>query len=144
MEAVSRTGPRDLEVLVVEDDADARASLIGLVTTFGVRARGAGDEETAFRLVLSQRPDLILCDLEMPDREGYGFVRRLRRDSRFRALLIIAVGGMSGRVGAVDVAATRRAGFDGHDPVPVTARALARLLDRAMDVRERGDRSQGA
>lgn len=144
MEAVSRTGPRDLEVLVVEDDADVRAALVGLLRTFGVRTRGAGDEETAFRLVLTQRPDLILCDLEMPDREGYGFVRRLRRDPRFRTLLTIAMGGMSGHPGTLDVAATRRAGFDGHVPVPVTAKALARLLDRALDVRERGDQPQGA
>jgi CheY-like chemotaxis protein len=144
MEAVSRPGPRDLEVLVVEDDPDVRAALVGLVTTFGVRVRGAGDEETAFRLVLSQRPDLILCDLEMPNRVGHGFVMRLRGDPRFRRLLTIGMGGMSERVGTVDVAATRRAGFDGHVPVPVTARALARLLDRALDARATGDQFQGA
>ena len=111
------------------------------MTTFGVRARGAGDGEKAFRLVLSQQPDLILCDLDMPGRAGYGFVRRLRRDLRFRRPLTI---GMTGHADTLDVAAARRAGFDGHVPVPVTAKALARVLDRALDVRATGDQPQGA
>jgi len=141
METLSRPGPRDLEVLIVEDDADARAALIALVATFGVRTRGAGDGEQAFRLVLERRPDLVLCDLEMPGLDGFGFVRRLRRDPRFRELLTIAV---SGRAETLDVPASRLAGFDAHVLKPMTAQALARLLDRALDVRDRGNQLQDA
>ena len=141
MEPLNQSGPRDLEVLVIEDDPDTRAAHIALVATFGVRARGAGDGEEAFRLVLSRRPDLILCDLEMPGVDGFGFVRRLRRDPRFRRVPTIAV---SGRAEALDVAATRMAGFDAHVLKPMTPQVLARLLDRALDARDRENQPHGA
>jgi CheY-like chemotaxis protein len=138
MEILSRPTPRDLEVLVVEDDPDARAALIALVGTFGVQTRGARDGQEALRLVLDRQPDLILCDLEMPRLDGFGFVRRLRRDPRFGGVLTIAV---SGRAEPLDVAATRMAGFDAHVLKPMTPEALALLLDRALDVRNRGDQA---
>ena len=142
MEAEAPSRAPDLEVLVVDDDPDARSALIALVETFGIVARGAEDGEAALRLVTGRRPDLILCDLRMPGLDGYGFVRRLRRNPRFRNLLTIA---MSGRPEAVDTTATRKAGFDGHVLVPLAAEGLARLLDRALDVREqREDQSQRA
>jgi two-component system chemotaxis response regulator CheY len=139
-ELLSQPGPRDLEVLVVEDDPDARTALVALAATFGVRARSAGDGEEAFRLALDRRPDLILCDFDMSDRGGIGFVRRLRRDMHFRGLPIIGVA----RPGTLDVAAIRKAGFDGHVLAPLTAVALARLFDRALDARDRGDQPQRA
>jgi CheY-like chemotaxis protein len=138
MEILSRPTPRDLEVLVVEDDPDARAALIALVGTFGVQTRGARDGQEALRLVLDRQPDLILCDLEMPRLDGFGFVRRLRRDPRFGGVLTIAV---SGRAEPLDVAATRMAGFDAHVLKPMTPETLALLLDRALDVRNRGDQA---
>lgn len=141
MEILSRAGPRDLEVLVVEDDPDARAALMAVVATFGVQTRGARDGQEALRLVLDRQPDLILCDLEMPGLDGFGFVRRLRRDPRFRGVLTIAV---SGRAEPLDVAATRAAGFDAHVLKPMTPEALARLLDRALDGRDRGNQPRGA
>jgi two-component system cell cycle response regulator DivK len=138
MEILSRPTPRDLEVLVVEDDPDARAALIALVGTFGVQTRGARDGQEALRLVLDRQPDLILCDLEMPRLDGFGFVRRLLRDPRFGGVLTIAV---SGRAEPLDVAATRMAGFDAHVLKPMTPETLALLLDRALDVRNRGDQA---
>jgi CheY-like chemotaxis protein len=123
-------GQPDLRVLVVEDDAAARSALVALVGTFGVDVRGTGDGEEAYRLVLERPPDLILCDLEMPALDDRGLVRRLRRDPRFRRLLIVAVGEAAR---PVSVARTRETGFDGHIARPVSAAALARLLDRALD-----------
>ena len=131
-EAVSRAP--HLEVLVVDHDPGTREALIALVATFGVLARGAEDGEAALRLVTGQRPDLVLCDLQMPGLDGYGFVRRLRRNPRFRHLLTIAMSCRS--EAAVDTTTTRKAGFDGHVRVPLAAEGLARLLDRALDVRE--------
>ena len=80
-----RSGQRqpDLLVLVVAGDAQTRSALMALVRTFGVEVQGAEDGEAAYRLALDRPPDLILCDLEMPALDGFGFIRRLRRDPRF-------------------------------------------------------------
>jgi CheY-like chemotaxis protein len=126
----SRPGQPDLRVLVVEGDAAARSALVALAGTFGVDVRGAGNGEEAYRLALERPPDLILCDLDMPALADLGLVRRLRRDLRFRRLLIVAVGEAAR---PVSVVRTREAGFDGHIARPVSAEVLARLLDRALD-----------
>ena len=127
----------EIHALVVDRDASERSALMALVRSFGVAVRGAEDTAQAYDLVLEHRPDLVLCDLQSVD--GFGFVRRLRRDPRLQRILIVAVGG-PGRV--LDIATTRVPGFDGHVAKPVMAQALARLLDSTLDLQQEQD--QGA
>jgi two-component system cell cycle response regulator len=137
----SRSGRPDLHVLVVEDDAAARSALVALVGTFGVDVREARDGEEAYRLALERRPDLVLCDLQMPVLDGLGLVQRLRRDPRFRRVLAVAVGEATR---PIDIKGTREAGFDGHIAKPVSAEVVARLLDRALDRQLTQEEPQGA
>ena len=133
-----RNGGRpDVRVLVVEDDDEARAVLLAMLRKiFGVFAQGARNGEEGLQELFALHPHLILCDLQMPRLDGFGFVRRLRRDPKFGRTPTIAVSGLGH---PVDVAAAQEAGFDGHVVKPITASTLARLLDRAWDSREAGD-----
>jgi two-component system cell cycle response regulator DivK len=114
---------------------------VALVRTFGVSARGTGDADRAFRLMVERPPDLVLCDVETPGLDGIGFVRRLRQDSRFRRILIVAAAAPGS---GLDTAMAREGGFDGHVFKPVTAEALARILDRALDLRQDSGHGQSA
>jgi CheY-like chemotaxis protein len=130
-------GRPEVRVLVVEDDDEARGVLLTMLRElFGVFAQGARNGEEALPLLFAVHPHLILCDLQMPRLDGFGFIRRLRGDPKFGRILTIAVTGL-GR--PVDVTAAREAGFDGHVMKPLTAAMLARLLDRAWDRREAAD-----
>lgn len=138
-----RNGGRpDVRVLVVEDDDEAREVLLAMLwKIFGVFAQGARNGEEGLRALFAVHPHLILCDLQMPRLDGFGFVRRLRRDPKFGRTLTIAVTGLGH---PVDVAAAQEAGFDGHVVKPLMASTLARLLDRAWDSREAGDAAREA
>jgi CheY-like chemotaxis protein len=129
-------GPRGVSVLVVDDDDHTREDIVKLIQTFGERARTARDGEEALHLVPEVQPDLILCDLQMPRLDGFGFVRRLRRMPPFHRILTVAVTGLSG---ALDRAASRAAGFDGHLVKPITVEMIARLLDRVVNARLQKD-----
>jgi len=59
-------GATDLCVLMVEDNDAAREALVGLVGIFGVRVHAARDGREALDMLEDVRPDLILCDLQMP------------------------------------------------------------------------------
>ena len=127
-------GHPDVRVLVVEDDDESRGVILAMLRTlFGASAQGARNGEEGLQWLFALQPHLILCDLQMPRLDGFGFVRRLRGDPKFGRILTIAVTGLGH---PVDVAATREAGFDGHVVKPLTASTLARLLDRAWDSRE--------
>jgi CheY-like chemotaxis protein len=130
-----------VSVLVVDDDEDTRNITVALLNAFGVRARAARDGEEALQLLPEVQPDLILCDLQMPRLDGFGFVRRLRRTRPFHRILTVAVTGLAG---PIDTAATREAGFDGHLVKPISPVMIARLLDRAVDARVQDRSPQGA
>jgi CheY-like chemotaxis protein len=130
LQTSSPHGPPDVSVLVVDDDDHAREGMVRLIQTLGVRARAARDGEEALALVPEVQPDLILCDLQMPRLDGFGFVKRLRRTPPFSRILTVAVTGLSG---PLDIAATREAGFDDHLVKPISTEMIARVLERAVD-----------
>jgi two-component system chemotaxis response regulator CheY len=66
-------------VLVIEDDADLRETLISILDDEGIEAVGAENGASAFALLdAGERPDLILLDLGMPVMDGWTFAARLR------------------------------------------------------------------
>jgi CheY-like chemotaxis protein len=125
-------GPPNVRVLIVEDDESAREGMVKLLQMFGVCACAARDGVEALDLVPEVQPDLILCDLQMPRLDGFGFVRRLRRMSPFHRILTVAV---TGRSGPLAMAATRAAGFDDHLVKPITVEMIDRVLAGAVDAR---------
>ncbi|MFD6757872.1 response regulator [Streptomyces roseolus] len=89
-------------VLVVEDDAQlARALVINLqARKYSVDA--APDGATALRLVASERPDMILLDLGLPDMDGVDVIKALRGWSRAPVLVLSARSGSEDKVRALD------------------------------------------
>lgn len=80
--AASRPGSVTLHgvrVLVVDDDADARELLRAVLVdndAIVVTASSVDEAVSAFR---EQAPHVVLCDISMPGRDGYEFVREARR-----------------------------------------------------------------
>ena len=68
----------DLSVLVVEDDADARELLAQVLGRCGARVTAASSAADGFAAFQQRRPDVLISDIEMPDEDGYMFIRRVR------------------------------------------------------------------
>src|SRR4030095_14590262 len=64
--------------LVVDDDADSRELLAGIVTREGYSAAHADSLRAARIQVARKAPDLVLVDLKLPDGNGIALVRDLR------------------------------------------------------------------
>jgi CheY-like chemotaxis protein len=68
-------------VLVIEDSPKARQLFCWALEKAGCRALGAGDGREGLAAFRSARPDLVVCDLFMPEMDGLvllGALRRLR------------------------------------------------------------------
>jgi CheY-like chemotaxis protein len=104
-------------ILVIEDNPTNLELMTYLLRAFGHEPLTAGDGEAGVDAALRERPDLVLCDLEMPRLDGYGVVRRLKADPALRHIPVVAVTA-SAMVGDRDrVIAT---GFDGYISKPIT------------------------
>ena len=67
-----------VRVLAIDDDADARHLLARVLGRQGAEVRLAGSVAEGFATVGRERPDVVLCDIEMPGEDGYSFINRLR------------------------------------------------------------------
>jgi PAS domain S-box-containing protein len=112
-------------VLVVEDNVDAGQSLADLLEMEGHRVVLTRDGRSGIAMARSIRPDVVLCDLGLPDVDGFEVARTLRRDEALRATRLVA---LSGYARVEDRRGARDAGFDVHLPKPPPLDALRAVL----------------
>src|SRR5689334_24691396 len=79
------------QILVVEDNADLRESIIEILALNGFLASGAENGKAALDKLEQSRtpPALILLDLNMPVMDGVTFFRQFKRISRFREIPVL-------------------------------------------------------
>jgi len=70
----------DGDILVVDDDAVTRQTVMRILSWAGYRCRASENGVAAWQTIRSEPPALVLLDLEMPDLNGAELLRRLRAD----------------------------------------------------------------
>ena len=76
-------------ILVIEDEAQTRKVLLNCLKFEGYRAIEANNGRTGIKLAQEHHPDLIVCDIMMPDIDGYGVLSMLRQKISTLAIPII-------------------------------------------------------
>jgi CheY-like chemotaxis protein len=112
-------------VLVIEDNVDAAETLRDVLRLAGHEAEVAFDGREALEKLAGVQPDTILCDLGLPDMDGFELARRLRREPSGRDVMLVA---LSGYARPEDRERSREAGFDAHLAKPASEEALEALL----------------
>jgi PAS domain S-box-containing protein len=69
---------RGLKVLIVDDDADSRELMDRVLTDSGATVSAAASATEALALLQSQRPDVMVSDIGMPDVDGFELLKRIR------------------------------------------------------------------
>lgn len=129
---------RNLQVLVLDDDADSRDVAAGLLATLGARVVTVSSAREALELLARREGtfDVVLADIGMPGEDGFAFIAALRQaaDERVRGLPAIAVTAYASRS---DRDRVLEAGFDAHVSKPISEWALGAALSRAFALRPR-------
>jgi len=84
-------------ILVIDDRADVRSVVISMLTSFGFSACEARTGHEGLQMALKQRPDLILCDVNMPEMDGYRTLAAIRALPSIMATPFIFMAGCGGR-----------------------------------------------
>jgi DNA-binding response OmpR family regulator len=106
-------------VLLVEDNADMRAYLQGLLGDDGWAVTAVGDVDAALRA--SPPPDIVVSDVMLPGRSGLDLLRLLRADPALRRIPVLLLTARSGPDAAVEAF---RLGADDYLIKPFDAREL--------------------
>jgi CheY-like chemotaxis protein len=110
---------------VVDDNADAAQSLADVLELRGHRVWLAHDGRTGISRAQELRPDVVLCDLGLPDVDGYEVARALGADPATAGVRLVA---LSGYAQAEHRERSRAAGFVAHLAKP----PRLELLDEAF------------
>ncbi len=106
---------RDVSILVVEDDLDTCVLYERALTAAGANVRTASSVEGALGLLAAARPDVVLCDLHLPEADGYALLEQVRADPALAGIPIIAI---SGSHPELEHDRALAAGFARHLPKP--------------------------
>jgi DNA-binding response OmpR family regulator len=68
------------KILVIEDEADLRASIVRFLLAEQFDVYVAADGEQGVEVALKEMPDLIVCDIAMPQMDGFGTLFSLREN----------------------------------------------------------------
>ena len=112
-------------ILVVDDQEDLRGVLRDLLTGSGYTVIEAADGEAGVAKAKSDRPDLILMDIQMPVIDGYEATRRIKVDPALTSTPIVAVSSFAMKG---DEEKARAAGCDHYVTKPYSPMQLLRLI----------------
>ena len=77
------------KVLIVDDDAVFRQTVVDMLTAEGYEVVEAEDGEKGLEVYTAERPDLIMLDVDMPNLDGIGFLKALRGGDGAHAAVLI-------------------------------------------------------
>ena len=80
------------KILIIDDEADARAYLKAILDEEGYETMTAADGEEGLNKVRENHPDLILLDLMMP-KSGVMFLNEIKSDEQFKSVPIVVASG---------------------------------------------------
>jgi len=121
-------------VLIIEDNKANLDLVEYLLKASGYTTLSARDGEEGVRTARKERPDLIICDLQMPIMNGYEVVRQLKKDPLLRSIPVIAVTALSM---PGDRSNVLTAGFDGYLSKPIDPETFVRTVEGFLPPEQR-------
>ena len=122
-------------ILVVEDNERNLKLLRDVLEYTGYDVRAARTAEDGITLAVSEPPDLVLMDLQLPGIDGMEALRRLRESSRTAGIPVVAV---TAQAMKQDRERALAAGFDGYVEKPINVRAFLDQVRRFLPGEEAG------
>lgn len=113
-------------ILVIEDNPQNLELMTFLLKAFGYVTLSAVNGEDGLDVIRRERLDLIICDIHLPEMDGYEVAHELKRDPMFRRIPLVAVTALA-MVG--DREKVLAAGFDGYIDKPIEPRVFVKQVE---------------
>lgn len=125
-------------ILVIDDEALLREDIVEELEDEGYRVLQAGDGHEGLKQILQHQPDLVICDITMPRKNGYELLKEVRGDHGISAEMPFIF--LSALADKEHVVAGLKLGADNYmtkpvdfDVLRVKVKACLRQVDRIRD-----------
>jgi len=114
-------------IVCIDDGATIRKTVEYILEQHGYEATAISNPLKALSLVFQLNPDLILCDIAMPELDGYEICAMLRRSTAFRQTPIVM---LTGKDGFIDRIKARMVGATDYLTKPFGESELLMLVEK--------------
>ena len=121
------------KILIVDDSATNRHGLSEMLARHGYKCSLASSGKEAIEKAKTEKPDMILMDVVMPDMDGFQATRAITRDEETKHIPIILCTGFSE---VVDGKEAKAMGIQEFMMKPFSARQLAETIRRILGARD--------
>ncbi|MGP1385971.1 MAG: response regulator [Thainema sp.] len=122
-----QAGEKVPRVVCIDDGATVRKAVEHILDQHGYEVTAISNPLKALSLVFQLKPDLILCDITMPELDGYELCAMLRRSTAFRQIPIVM---LTGKDGFIDRVRARMVGANDYLTKPFGEHELLTLVER--------------
>lgn len=123
--------PEPPHIVCIEDTLTVRKAVEEILQQQGYQATAIANPLEALSLVFQLKPDLILCDISMPELDGYEICAMLRKSTAFRQTPIVM---LTGRDGFIDRVKARMVGATDYLTKPFGESELLMLVEKYVGV----------
>jgi PAS domain S-box-containing protein len=129
----------DVKIVAVDDNGDAREFFDRVLRLHGAKVASVDSAAKAIEAVQQFRPDIVLCDLMMPEMDGFALLRQIRAldDEMARAVPVVA---LTAFAGAENRLKTKQAGFQVHLDKPIDPPQLIDAINTLIKTKKTGKR----
>jgi DNA-binding NarL/FixJ family response regulator len=127
-------------ILVIEDEPEMRRNLMTILSLEGYSVRGAENGRTGLTMARQSVPDLILCDVMMPEMDGYEVLKCLRLDPATMSVPFVF---LTAKGEKPDLRAGMNLGADDYLTKPVSKADLVEALAARLRRQEQQNQSKG-
>ncbi|MEO8356871.1 MAG: response regulator [Chloroflexota bacterium] len=116
-------------VLIIEDEEDAAELFAEMMRVSGFRVLKTSNSAPAIGMMSSEKPDVIILDIMMPEISGLDILRQMRRDPQLAGIPVVVV---SAKSMPTDIKDGMEAGASTYLTKPVGFLELRQAVERAL------------
>ncbi|MEG4309604.1 MULTISPECIES: response regulator [unclassified Microcoleus] len=113
------------KILVIEDEEAIRENILELLEAENFEGIGASNGQVGIKLAIEKIPDLILCDMMMPEVDGHGVIKALRSEPLTATIPFIF---LTAKADKVDIRTGMELGADDYITKPCTPQELLKAI----------------
>lgn len=122
-------------ILIIEDNPANLELMAYLLQAFGHSVLAAEDGQQGICVARREHPDLVLCDVQLPDIDGYEVLRQLKADAVLSSIPVVAVSALA-MTGDRERGLAN--GFDGYVFKPIDPLGFVPEIERFLAAEQRG------